>query len=66
MARCEICDKGMQTGHRLSINRSQISRRANRVWKPNVKKVRIAVKGGTKTINICTRCLRSGVVQRAI
>lgn len=66
MAKCEICDKSVRTGHRISINRSQVSRRANRTWKPNVKKVKIVDKGTVKSINICTRCLRSNKVTRAI
>lgn len=67
MARCEICDKGIQNGHRVSITRSQVSRRANKTWKPNIKKIRIVESNGThKTIKICTRCLRSNKVKRAI
>ena len=66
MAKCQICDKGMQTGHRISITRSQVSRRANRTWKPNIKKVKINDNGTHKTINICTSCLRSGKVVRAV
>ena len=65
MARCEMCDKGIQTGHRLSITRSQISRRANRMWRPNIKKIRVIQNGTAKTVKICTRCLRSGAVTRA-
>lgn len=44
MAKCEICEKSVRTGHRISINRSQVSRRANRTWKPNVKKTKIIEK----------------------
>ena len=66
MAKCEICEKGMQTGRRISISRSQVSRRAKRVWKPNVKKVKINDNGTIRSIYICTRCLRSGKVTRAI
>lgn len=66
MAKCEICDKSVTTGHRISINRSQVSRRANRTWKPNVKKIKIIENGTVKSINICTRCLRSNKVTRAI
>lgn len=66
MAKCEICDKKRITGRRISITRSQVSRRAKRDWKPNVKKIRINDKGTVKTINICTRCLRSGLVTRAV
>ena len=58
MAKCAICEKGQITGHRISIERSQVSRRANRKWKPNVKKV--------KSIYVCTRCMRSNKITRAI
>ncbi len=66
MAKCELCDKSMRTGHRISITRSQVSRRANRRWKPNVKKIRIVDNGTVKTVSICTRCLRSNKVTRAV
>lgn len=66
MAKCEVCEKSVRTGHRISITRSQVSRRANRTWKPNIKKIKIIDNGTVKSIHICTRCLRSNKVQRAI
>ena len=66
MAKCKLCDKGVRTGHRISITRSQVSRRANRTWKPNIKKIRVNDNGTHKTVSICTRCLRSGKVTRAV
>lgn len=66
MAKCAICDKTRQTGHRISINRSQVSRRANKTWKSNIKKVKIVENGTVKSIYICTRCLRANKVTRAI
>ena len=66
MAKCELCEKGVITGHRISVTRSQISRRANRTWKPNIKKIRIMQNGAVRTIKICTRCLRANKVERAI
>ena len=64
MAKCAICDKSRQTGHIISINRSQVSRRANKTWNANVKKVKVVENGTVKSINVCTRCLRSGKVTR--
>ncbi len=56
MAKCAICEKGQITGHRISIERSQVSRRANRKWKPNVKKVKIVEdNGNVKSIYVPTR-----------
>ncbi len=67
MAKCEICDKTRQRGRRISINRSQVSRRAKKIWKSNIKKIKIVEdNGNVKSINICTRCLRAGKVNRAI
>jgi large subunit ribosomal protein L28 len=65
MAKCSICDKGMHFGRSITHTRSQVSSRFKRVWRPNVKSVRIKVPGGTKKIYICTQCLRSGKVERA-
>ncbi|HHU07328.1 MAG TPA: 50S ribosomal protein L28 [Clostridiaceae bacterium] len=65
MAKCEVCDKSMFFGRKIRITRSQISRRAKTTQKANVKRVRVMVDGTPKTMRVCTRCLRSGEVQRA-
>jgi len=62
MAKCELCGKGVTSGIKVSHSH----RRSNRAWKPNVRKVRAVVNGGTKTMHVCSRCLRSGKVERAI
>jgi large subunit ribosomal protein L28 len=67
MAKCEVCEKSIQTGHKISITRSQVSRRANRMWHANIKKVQIVEKNGAvRRAHVCTRCLRSEKVTRAI
>ncbi len=62
MAKCDVCGKGVVFG----ITVSHSHRRSNRTWKPNVRKVRAIVNGSVKSVNVCTRCLRSGKVTRAI
>ncbi|HZK43658.1 MAG TPA: 50S ribosomal protein L28 [Syntrophomonadaceae bacterium] len=62
MAKCEICEKSVSTGKKYS--HSHI--RTNRQWKPNVQRVKAIVDGSPKRIHVCTRCLRSGKVERAI
>ena len=62
MAKCDICGKGVTFGIKLSHSH----RRSNRTCKPNVRKVRAVVNGNTKSVNVCTRCLRSGKVTRAV
>ncbi|HBM76257.1 MAG TPA: 50S ribosomal protein L28 [Clostridiaceae bacterium] len=60
--KCDICNKSVVFG----IKYSHSHRKSNRAWAPNVKRVRAIVNGTPKTIHVCTRCLRSGKVQRAL
>ncbi len=61
MAKCSVCGKGAHFGQKVSHSH----RRSNRMWKSNIKSVRVAVNGGTKKMYVCTSCLRSGKVERA-
>ncbi len=65
MAKCDICDKSVNYGNKLSITRSHISKRTTRTFKPNVRTVKAMVDGQPKKINVCTKCLRSGKVTKA-
>ena len=65
MAKCDICQKDMLFGRKISITRSQVSRRALTRQKPNVHSVRVVVDKTPVTRHVCTRCLRSGAVKRA-
>ncbi|HEY8909224.1 MAG TPA: 50S ribosomal protein L28 [Desulfosporosinus sp.] len=58
---CAVCAKGVTTGYQVS--HSHI--RTKRTWKPNLQRVRAIVNGTPARIKVCTRCLRSGKVQRA-
>lgn len=66
MAKCSICDKGVTFGRRISITRSQVSRRAKRKWKPNIRRVKIVENGTTRYAHVCASCLKSGRVTRAV
>ena len=59
---CEVCEKGAMNGHKVSHS----NRKSNRLWYPNVQRVRVMVNGGAKRMNVCTRCLRSGFAVRAL
>lgn len=65
MAKCEICEKTLAYGNKLSITRSHISKRTSRTWKPNIRTVKAIVDGQTKRIGVCAKCLRAGKVTRA-
>ena len=62
MAKCEICGKCVALGLKVSHS----NRKTNRTWKPNVRKVKALVNGAPSRVYVCSRCLRSGKVQRAV
>ena len=59
MAKCEICDKSVSYGNKLSITRSHISKRTSRTWKPNLRTVKTEVDGTPTKLHICSRCLKT-------
>jgi large subunit ribosomal protein L28 len=65
MAKCEICEKTLNYGNKLSITRSHISKRTSRTWKPNLRTVKTVIDGQPKKIKVCAKCLRSGKVTKA-
>ena len=62
MAKCDFCGKGVTFGIKVSHSH----RRSNKAWKPNVKRVKAIVDGTPRHVYVCTRCLRSGKVTRAV
>lgn len=60
--KCEYCDKGVVAG----VTYSHSHRQSKRTWAPNLMKVRAIVNGTPRRVVVCTRCLRSGKVERAI
>lgn len=62
LAKCEICGKEVAFGIKVSHSH----RRSNRTYKPNIFRVKAVVNGSNKHIHVCSRCLRSGKVQRAV
>jgi large subunit ribosomal protein L28 len=62
MAKCEICEKNVK----FSLQVSHSHRRTARTFKPNVQTVKTTVNGATKKVHVCTSCLRSGKIERAI
>ncbi|MGH7362127.1 MAG: 50S ribosomal protein L28 [Candidatus Methylomirabilales bacterium] len=59
--RCALCGKRPLVGHQISHAHNVSKRRQY----PNIQRVRARVGGGTRTIAVCTRCLRSGRVAKA-
>ncbi|MEE2876309.1 MAG: 50S ribosomal protein L28 [Candidatus Neomarinimicrobiota bacterium] len=59
---CEICGKGPQTGNSVSHAHNKNRRR----WNPNLQRVKAKIDGSVKRIRVCTTCLRSGKVLKAV
>ena len=63
MARaCSICGKTQQTGN----NVSHANNKTKKVFKANLQSVRVDDGGSAKKSLVCTRCIRSGKIKKAI
>ena len=72
---CSICGKGPSSGNKIArrgrakrlggvgIKQTGISKRK---CKPNVQRVWAVVNGAPKRIVVCTKCIRSGKVQKPV
>jgi len=58
--RCDICGKGPIVGNKVSHAHNRTKRR----WLPNLQTLRIKVDGTPIKLRVCTRCIRSGVVEK--
>lgn len=62
MAKCEVCGKSVQFGHSVSHS----NKKTLKVWKPNIKRVRVMESGRVMRKYVCTRCIRSGSITKAL
>jgi large subunit ribosomal protein L28 len=60
--RCFDCGKSTLSGRAVSHSK----RHTLKTWHANLQKVHVTVDGIRRHVNACTRCLRSGVVKKAI
>ncbi|MCR5185950.1 MAG: 50S ribosomal protein L28 [Clostridia bacterium] len=66
MAKCVCCGKETTFGNQLSITRSHISKRTSKPVKPNLRTVKAVIDGKTQRVTVCSKCLRSGKIKRAV
>lgn len=60
--RCELCGKKPKTGSQISHAHNVSKRR----FYPNIQRVRALVNGAPRYLHVCTHCLRSGKIQKAV
>ncbi|MCK4508993.1 MAG: 50S ribosomal protein L28 [Desulfuromonadales bacterium] len=58
---CDVCGKKPMTGN----NVSHAHNKTKRVFQPNLQKVRAVKDGSVRSMKVCTRCIRSGAIQKA-
>ena len=59
---CDMCGKGVQFGQNVSHAHNITKRR----WEVNLKTVRAVVSGRPKRLRVCTRCIRTGRIQKGM
>lgn len=59
---CEVC--GKKPGSGMNVSHSHL--KTKRQWKPNIQRVRVVENGEVTRKNVCTRCMRSGKINRAV
>jgi large subunit ribosomal protein L28 len=58
---CDICGKGKLSGNKVS----HANNRSKKFSKPNLQPIRaVGSKGSHVRMHVCTRCIRSGKVQK--
>ncbi|HEB76094.1 MAG TPA: 50S ribosomal protein L28 [Nitrospirae bacterium] len=62
MATCYVCGKTRAVGNNISHSH----RKTKRVFKPNLQRIRILTDGGPRRTYVCTRCIRSGKITKAV
>lgn len=62
MAKCALCGKKRTIGNNVSHSNNKTKRQIM----PNLQRIRVATEGGVKRLHVCTRCLRSGRVKKAV
>ena len=74
--RCEVCGKAPMMGNSVETRGkakylggvgTKVTGITRRKFKPNLQRVKTTTaNGGTKTVRVCTSCLRSGAVTRVV
>lgn len=60
--RCDICGKGTTTGNNIS----HADNKSKRTWGANIQRIRVMDDGRPVRKSVCTACIKSGKITRAI
>ena len=60
--KCMICGKAPMVGNNVSHAKNRTKRR----FKPNLRRVRAMIDGSPRRTRVCTQCIKSGRVIKAV
>jgi len=60
--KCEICGKGPSFGNSVSHS----NRKTRTKWLPNLVNIKARIQGAVLKVKLCTKCLKSGKVEKVI
>lgn len=72
---CEVCGKTPQMGNSVTTRGkakylggvgTKVTGISRRQFKPNLQNVHVTVKGTSKSMRVCTQCIRSGAVTKTV
>jgi large subunit ribosomal protein L28 len=76
MAQCEFCEKTKSVGNQITTRGkakylggvgTKVTGISRREFKPNLQRIKITTPNGTnKSVLICTRCLKKGIIRKAV
>lgn len=59
---CEVCGKEPLYGHNVSHSHKLTNRR----WLPNLQKIKVRIGDGSRKLRVCTNCIRSNRIEKAV
>jgi large subunit ribosomal protein L28 len=59
---CAVCGKKPITGNNVSHYHKASKRR----WLPNLQRIKININGEARRVRVCTSCIRSGFIEKAV
>lgn len=62
MAECTVCGKKRVSGNNIS----HANNKTKRLFRPNLQRVKVQTSHGVRRVHVCTRCIRSGKVNKAV
>ncbi|MGE5342276.1 MAG: 50S ribosomal protein L28 [Candidatus Omnitrophota bacterium] len=59
---CDVCGKEPLYGNNVSHSHKASKRR----WLPNLQRIKVKLEDGSRRLRVCTSCIRTGRVEKAV